>query len=280
LRVGDAGLHIGHGRHIPLAPEGPLHVRIARFALVIAGLALLAGCNDYRVRFLYPREGRGAFFNERPETSLYVAEPVDLRPSAEREGKGWLVTRHFPADDHLEQPAARITMRALLQDLNQTQLAVLVRNPDNADYRLESRILNLTTELHRPLTAWAVPLASGVAVGALASIGSDGGTSHFLKTGAVGVIIGTMFPAPADVRGIARIEFDLVDTRSGEVVWNTTCEGEFARSMAISMASRDDQKLVEDFLPKALKRANACAVGQLYAYLQDHQVAPAVPAGG
>ena len=94
-----------------------MHVRIARLALVIAGLFLIAGCNDYRVRFLYPREGRGAYFNERPEVSLYVAEPVDLRPSSEREGKGWLATRHFPADDHLEQPASRITMRALLQDL-------------------------------------------------------------------------------------------------------------------------------------------------------------------
>jgi len=257
-----------------------LHVRIARVALVIAGIFLIAGCNDYRVRFLYPREGRGAYFNERPEVSLYVAEPVDLRPSSEREGKGWLVTRHFPADDNLEQPAARITMRALLQDLNQTQLAVLVRNPDNADYRLESRLLNMTTELHRPLTAWAVPLATGVAVGALASIGSDGGASHFLKTGAIGVLLGTMFPAPADLRGHVRIEFDLVDQNSGDVVWNTTCEGEFARSMAISMASRDDQRLVEDFLPKALKRANACAVGQLYAFLQVHQTDAAVPAGG
>ena len=244
-------------------------VILARFLLIVGGLSLIAGCNDYRVRFLYPREGRGAYFNERPEVSLFVAEPQDLRPSKEREGKGWLVTRHFPGDNHLEQSASRITMRALLQDLNQTQLAVLVRNPDNADYRLESRLLNMTTELHRPLTAWAVPLATGVAVGALASIGSDGGASHFLKTGAVGVIIGTMFPAPADLRGYVRIEMALVDQSSGEVAWTTTCEGEFTRSMAIAMASRDDQRLAEDFLPKALKRANACAVGQLYAFLQN-----------
>ena len=254
--------------------------RSVRIPLILLTLLLLAGCNDYRVRFLYPREGRGAYFTERPEVSLYVAEPVDLRPSEEREGKGWLVTRHFPSDEHLDQTATRITMRALLQDLNQTQLAVLVRNPDNADYLLETRLLNMTTTLHRPITAWAVPLASGVAVGALASINSDGGASHFLKTGAVGVIIGTMFPAPADLRGHVRLEVDLVEPGSGEVVWSTTCEGEFKRSMAISMASRDDQRLVEDFLPKALKRANACAVGQLYAYLQDYdrgEPAPSEP---
>jgi len=258
-----------------------LHAALpARILLLVAIFALLAGCNDYRVRFLYPREGRGAFFNERPEVSLYVAEPVDLRPSAEREGNGWLMTRHFPADKHLEQAATRISMRALLQDLNQTQLAVLVRNPDNADYLLETRLMHMTTELHRPLTAWAVPLAAGVAVGALASIGSDGGLSHFLKTGAIGVVIGLMFPAPADVRGYVRLELDLVSQETGEVVFQTSCEGEVARSMGISMASRDDQKLVEDFLPRALKRANACAVGQLYAFLQEHQTGPDPAAGG
>jgi hypothetical protein len=46
------------------------------------------------------------------------------------------------------------------------------------------------------------------------------------------------------------------------------------------MASRDDQKLVEDFLPKALKRANACAVGQLYAYLQDFPQEASSGSGG
>lgn len=253
--------------------------RPSRILPAVLALLLLAGCSDYRVRFLYPREGRGAYFNERPEVSLYVAEPVDLRPSDEREGKGWLVTRHFPSDDHLDQSPTRITMRALLQDLNQTQLAVLVRNPENADYRLETRLLNMTTTLHRPITAWAVPLATGVAVGALASINSDGGTSHFLKTGAVGVVIGTMFPAPADLRGHVRLELDLIERETGDVVWTTTCEGEFTRSMAISMASRDDQRLVEDFLPKALKRANACAVGQLYAFLQDFEQGATEPSG-
>jgi hypothetical protein len=243
---------------------------ISRIAPLLLALLLLGGCNDYRVRFLYPREGRGTVFDERPEVALYVAEPEDLRPAEEREGKGWLVTRHMPSDENYEQQVSRIVMRALLQDLNQTQLAVLVRNPENADYRLETRLLNMTTVLHRPLNAWAVPLATGVAVGGLASIGSDGGASHFLKTGAVGLVLGTMFPAPADLRGYVRIEFSLVSRESEEIVWETICEGEFTRSKAIAMASRDDQKLVEDFLPKALKRANACGVGQLYAYLNAH----------
>ena len=49
--------------------------------------------------------------------------------------------------------------------------------------------------------------------------------------------------------------------------------------MAISMASRDDQRLAEDFLPKALKRANACAVGQLYAFLQNYDGNPSPSPG-
>ena len=43
-------------------------------------LFLLQGCNDYRVRFLYPREQNANVFNERPQLSLFVSEPVDLRP--------------------------------------------------------------------------------------------------------------------------------------------------------------------------------------------------------
>ena len=54
--------------------------------LLLLSSSLLTGCNDYRVRFLYPRENRGDFFSERPEYAIYVAEPEDLRPSVERQG--------------------------------------------------------------------------------------------------------------------------------------------------------------------------------------------------
>lgn len=247
-----------------------------RRVVVMATLAVLVlgavGCNDYRVRFLYPRENRGDYFRERPDVALYVAEPEDLRPSGQRQGSGFFGTLRFPADDKLDQPPSRIVLRALLQDLNQTRVAALVRNPDNADYVLTSQLLSMTTRLERPLRAWAVPLAAGIAVGGLSSIGSDGGLSHFFKTGAVGAVLGTMLPAPAVTTGEVRVRLELRDRDTNDLVFQTVCTGEYQKTISLSLSAREDQRIAEDFLPPALKRANACAVGQLYAFLTDAQV--------
>jgi hypothetical protein len=247
---------------------------LARRLLIVAvllGSVAFTGCNDYRVRFLYPRENRGDFFSERPEYALYVAEPDDLRPSVERQGRGFIQTLHFPSDDKLDQPASQIVRRALLQDLGQTRVASLVQNPDNADYVLDSELLSMTTELSRPLGAWAIPLATGVAVGALASIGSDGGASHAVKVGLVGAVLGLFIPAPANTRAQVELRLSLREQSTGSEVWSTTCEGVYEKSLRLSLSAREDQKIAEEFLPLALKRANACAVGQLYAFLQEHQ---------
>jgi hypothetical protein len=244
--------------------------------LLVLALPLVSGCNDYRVRFLYPRESRGDFFDERPEVSLYVAEPEDLRSSTERKGRGFINTLHFPSDDKLEQPPSRIVLRALLQDLNQTRIAALARSPERADYVLTSQLLSMTTKIERPLSAWAVPISTGIAVGLLSGIGSDGGVSHMVKTGLVGVVLGTMLPAPARTTGQVEVRLELRERVTDEVVWSTTCTGSYQRTIRLSMSAREDQRIAEDFLPRALKRANACAVGQLYAFLQQHDTeAPA-----
>ena len=254
--------------------------RKALVLLVVFALPLVVGCNDYRVRFLYPRENRGDFFAERPDVSLYVSEPEDLRPSTERKGRGFINTLHFPSDDKLDQPPSRIVLRALLQDLNQTRVASLVRNPDRADYVLNSQLLSMTTKLERPLAAWAVPLSAGVAVGLLSGIGSDGGASHMIKTGAVGVVLGTMLPAPARTTGQVEVRLELRERETNQVVWSTTCTGTYQKTIRLSMSAREDQRIAEDFLPKALKRANACAVGQLYAFLQEYDTeVPATSVG-
>lgn len=244
--------------------------RSALFLLLVLALPFLNGCNDYRVRFLYPRESRGDFFDERPEVSLYVSEPEDLRPSTERKGRGFINTLHFPSDEKLDQPPARIVLRALLQDLNQTRVASLVRSPDRADYVLDSQLLSMTTRLERPLSAWAVPLSAGVMVGVLSGIGSDGGASHMIKTGLVGVVLGTMLPAPARTTGQVEMRLELRERETNTVVWSTTCTGSYEKTIRLSMSAREDQRIAEDFLPRALKRANACAVGQLYAFLQEY----------
>ena len=244
--------------------------RMLMLLVLLSSLAAL-GCSDYRVRFLYPRENRGDFFSERPEYALYVAEPEDLRPSVERQGRGFIHTLHFPADDKLDQPAVQIVRRALLQDLGQTRVASLVQNPNNADYVLDSELLSMTTQLSRPIGAWAIPVATGVAIGALASVGSDGGLSHAVKVGLVGAVLGLFIPAPADTRAQVELRLSLKEQTTGAEVWSTTCEGVYQKTLRLSLSAREDQKIAEEFLPLALKRANACAVGQLYAFLQEHQ---------
>lgn len=241
-----------------------------RWILIVAvlGLALASsGCNNYRVRFLYPQETRTNLFNTRPDIAIYVADPEDLRASRERQGRGFLQTLHFPPDDKLDQPASQIVRRALMQDLLQTRVARLVQNPDNANYILSSQLLSMTTELRRPSSAWAFPVIAGIAAGVIGGAGTDVG--HGVKVGLVGAFLGTFIPAPANTEGIVEVKLELRDRQTNDVVWSTTCTGSHERTIRLSLSAREDKKIAEDFLPKALKRANACAVGQLYAHLQE-----------
>ena len=234
--------------------------------LWLLSLLALGGCNDYRVRFVYPREAQRNYFNERPQSTLYVSEPEDLRSSTERRGRGMIQTLHFPSDEKLDRPAAQIVRRALMQDLLQTQVASLVQNRDLADYELSSQLLSMTTRLSRPMSAWALPLATGVALGTYAWLDVD--ASHGIKLGLVGALLGTFLPAPARAEAVVEVRLELRDRRSDELVWSTTCQGRQARTIRLGLSAREDKRIAEDFLPKALKKANACAVGQLYAHFQ------------
>jgi len=239
-------------------------------SIVIAAVAA-AGCgNDYRVRFLYPREGASNTFHENPPYALFVSEPQDLRPSDQRQGRGRFITLHFPSDEKLDRPASQIVRRALMQDLLQTRMASLVQNPANADYVLTSQLLSMTTRLSRPPSAWIYPLATGVAAGTIGYLDVD--TSHGIKLGLVGAFLGTFLPAPARTEAIVEVRLELRDRETDELVWSTNCTGSHRRMIRLGLTAREDKRIAEDFLPKALKKANACAVGQLYAHLQQGQI--------
>jgi hypothetical protein len=243
------------------------------FLTILIALTVLnvAGCgNDYRVRFLYPREGASNTFNENPPYSLFVSEPEDLRSSAERRGRGFFQTLHFPSDEKLDRPASQIVRRALMQDLLQTRMASLVQNPANADYVLSSQLLSMTTKLSRPASAWIYPLATGVAAGAIGYLDVD--TSHGIKLGLVGAFLGTFLPAPAKTEAMVEVRLELRDRETNELVWSTNCFGSHRRMIRLGLTAREDKRIAEDFLPKALKKANACAVGQLYAHLQENRL--------
>jgi hypothetical protein len=228
---------------------------------IVAGLA---GCARYTVVLRYPKESAN-IFDERPATSLYVAQPADLRSQKEREGKGAFVSLRFPADDRLDVPIASVVRRALMQDILSTRVARLVQNPENADFLLHTQVLSMTTKLKRSGKQFAVPILAGIGIGFAAGAGADVG--HGIKVGLVGVVLGTFIPLPTETEGIVELHLELRDQKTNELVWSTTCTGSEQRKVSISISARDDKKLAERFLPAALKRANACAVGQLYQFL-------------
>lgn len=239
--------------------------RLALFALALA-LPLLASCSSYQVRFFYPQQNAGDFFTDQPDLALYVAEPEDLRPGRERNGSGWVSTFRFPADDKLEQPASSIVRRALMQDLLQTRVATLVQNPELADYSLHTQLLSMTTKLERPWATWVVPLGIGAAVGA--AVGED--SSDAIKMGLVTAFFATFIPVPAKTTALVEVRLELRDRETNQVVWEGNCQGSYARTVRMGLTAREDKKLAEEFLPRALKDANACAVGQLYSWFQEN----------
>ncbi len=255
---------------------------VASLGLVLAVVGL-AACSHYTVVLRYPKESAN-IFTERPATSLYVAQPADLRSQKEREGKGAFVSLRFPADDKLDVPVASVVRRALMQDILNTRVARLVQNPENADYLLHTQVLSMTTKLKRSGKQFAVPVLAGLGVGFAAGAGAD--LSHGIKVGLVGMLLGTFIPLPTETEGVVELRLELRDRETNEVVWNTTCTGSEKQKVAISISAREDKKLAERFLPAALKRANACAVGQLYQFLlsetssvktNDSQMEPAQP---
>ncbi len=69
-------------------------------------------------------------------------------------------------------------------------------------------------------------------------------------------------PMPTPHRAEAEVRMTLYDAH-GETVWQRSCMGEVDDKALITATSRSDQKLVDKFLTTAVKRCNACLLGQL-----------------
>ncbi len=242
-------------------------IRQAGLIVSLGAVLLLGACAKYTVYLHYQKESANVF-TEEPQTSIFVAEPSDLRSQKEREGKGAFVNLRFPADDKLDVPMSSVVRRAIMQDILATQVAKVVQNPENADYVLHTEILSMTTHVKRGGKLFIVPLLTGVAVGVAAGAGAD--VSHGIKVGLVGVLLGTFIPLPTPTEGVVELRMELADRLTGEVAWQTVCKGVEKAKVSMSISARKDKKLAERFLPLALKRANACAVGQLYQFLAQH----------
>jgi hypothetical protein len=222
-------------------------------------LPWLASCGGAKLHLTYPAESVVFPFGTGGMPAVYLDLVRDLRPVAQRSGRGRFFGITYPADKAWDRPVEDIYREALLQDLNQTQVIELVPMANQADYRLSADILSLGCHLQRSPVSFLLPLAAGMGAGV--ALGDN--SSDKIKTGAaVGLLALIAVPVPASHAAEAEVRLTLRDS-AGEIVWERSCLGEVSETLYLPATSRDDQKLVDKYLTRAMKRCNGCLVGQL-----------------
>ena len=77
-------------------------------------------------------------------------------------------------------------------------------------------------------------------------------------------------PKPTRENGWASFILGTAAYRTGQVVWQKSCLGEVSERKFLTPTSREDQQLVNEHLTKAVKRANACLLGQMRQFLLEN----------
>ncbi len=219
----------------------------------------LTSCSGPAINFSYPSEQVDFSLAGYKMPDLYFGLIRDLRPADQKSGQGHFVGITFPGDDSWEIPVTQVFRKALTQDILETHLVDLVPLAGQASYSLEADILSFGCRLQRCVVSFVLPLAVGMGGGM--AWGHD--SSDRLKRGAVlGAATLIFAPVPASFRAEAEVRLRLRD-QQGEVIWERTCLGEVDTTVWDPATSRYDQKYVDQFLAKALKRCNGCLLGQL-----------------
>lgn len=233
--------------------------RLAMSATLLLMLGGLASCGGSNIVLNYPSEQLDFQLENLRTPALYIESVVDRRSLEQRRGSGHFLVIDFPKEtDWAVDPAATYA-EALAQDVEQTHLVELVPLRAQADYVLTGELVSLGCEFRRSLGSFLIPGLLGAGVGA--AFGDD--FSSRLKRAAVGGFVGIItIPMPSRNRAEAEIRLTLKD-RSGNVLWEETCLGEVEQRVYVTATSRQDQDLVDATLPRAIKKANACLLGQL-----------------
>ena len=191
--------------------------------------------------------------------AIYIDSVTDMRPAVQREGQGSFFKITYPADEAWVVPPTQIYAEALAQDLEQTHLVELVPLHSQADYILSVDLLSMSCQLNRsPMTSLLVG-ALGAGLGYVVG----GADSHAVKLAVItGLAAVLAVPVPTSNHAEAEVRMTLKD-RTGNILWQETCSGEFDAKKYITPTSRQDQELVNENLTKAVKKTNACLLGQL-----------------
>ena len=238
---------------------------VACLAAILA-LPLLASCGGGGdIRFDYPAEKVDLQLRNLRTPALYIDSVVDRRPVEQRTGGGYFLRIRFPkADDWADDPAVMYA-EALAQDVEQTHLVELVPLRAQADYVLSAELLSLGCEFERSATSFLIPGLIGSGIG----LAFGDGLSSRLKRAAAGAAIAIIAtPMPSHNRAEAEVRLTLKDM-TGNVLWQAECLGEESDKVYATATSRQDKKLVNRFLPRAIKKCNGCLVGQLRARLLE-----------
>ena len=228
-------------------------------AALLVVLLAVAGCGGDKVTFVYPDEAIDFRVQSMKMPAIYIDTVTDMRPAVQREGQGSFFKITYPADQSWEVPPTQIYAEALAQDLEQTHLVELVPLHAQADYIVSVDLLSMSCQLNRSPTTSLIVGALGAALG----YAVGGGDSHAAKLAvATGVVAVLAVPVPTENKAEAEVRMTLKD-RTGNVLWRETCRGEFEAKKYITPTSRQDQELVNEHLTKAVKKANACLLGQL-----------------
>ena len=217
----------------------------------------LCGCGGGgRVSFHYPGESMMyPTLGEEPP-ALFVEFVNDLRPDTQRGGTGGLATYRFPSDENWDASVAQVYYQALVQDLTHTDLLQVVPLRSQADYIVEVDLQHMGCKVTRRAAGYLLTGAMGAAVGYAVSGGGAGAT-------AVGAVLGIgAIPVPTRLRAVCEVRLRVYDT-SHEPFWEQTCLGEITKDVWDGLTSRKDQQWVDEYLTVAVKRCNACLLGQL-----------------
>ncbi len=239
-------------------------VRI-RLATALATILIVAGCSSDKIVFIYPDEAVDFRLRNLGTPALHLGKVTDMRPLEQREGQGKFFHIVFPKDTSWEVPATQIYAEALAQDLEQTHLFELVPLRGQADYALTADLLAMGCELNRSPAAFLLPAALGAGAGM--AFGDTGSDRIKLATMLAAVAV-VAVPVPTATRAEAEVRLTL-ENAHGDIVWQRACLGEFEGRKFMTATSRQDQELVDEYLTKAVKRANACLLGQLRQFLLD-----------
>ncbi|MHB8079369.1 MAG: hypothetical protein ACYDIE_08955 [Candidatus Krumholzibacteriia bacterium] len=234
--------------------------------LPIACALLLGSCGGPRIGLPYPDELAGnVFADSLPPPRVFLGTVEDLRPADQHAGRGSFFRITYPGDRGWERPVDQLYRAALAKDLTQTHLVQLTPLPRQAAYTLSAEIFSFTCRMQRSPGAYLLPLSAGMLGGMV-----FGDTpSARVRTGLVaGLALMIATPMPTPQRAECEVRLTLRDT-NGEVVWQQTCLGEIEGRIYTPVTSRDEKKQAEKSLPRAVKRCNACLLGQLRQYLAE-----------